>query len=167
MALFKIRKSFCFGVLLLLSSFSHANSPQNIYGITSSILSYVKWNIPAPSFCVVDNVSTVNTFNDTFLQKNLAFKAIAVSSNNLSEKKCDAIFFSQFTPSEEQKLINVLKAPPALSFSANNTECELGSVFCLYTSKSGKSSFKVNLDSLARTKIHLDPRVLLLAQKSE
>lgn len=167
MALFINRKSFCLGALLLVSSVSYANSTQNIYMMTFSILSYVKWSNPTPNFCIVDDPTTATAFAQIVDQKKSNLNIVHVSANHIVQKKCDAVFFTQFNPNIEQKIINSLKIPPALSFSTNNTDCEIGSVFCLYTSKTGKSLFKVNLDSLAKTKIHIDPRVLLLAQNSE
>lgn len=167
MAPFTNRKFFCFGVLLLLSSLSHANSNQSIFTITFSIMSYVKWSSQNTSLCVVDDQITQNELAVIASSKKPNLKVINVSSNNIANLKCDAIFFSKNSPSQEQNIINNLKTPPALSFSINNNDCEIGSVFCLYTSKGGKSLFKVNLDSLAKTKIHIDPRVLLLAQQTE
>lgn len=167
MALLKNRKSFCFGILLIFSSLSHANSTHNIYMMTLSILSYVKWTDENPTFCVIDSPSLSGIFSQTFKQQNSNFIVESISSNEVTNKRCDAIFLNQLTPNNEQKIINNVANRSTLSFSNNNLECEVGSVFCLYTSKVGNTRFKVNLDSLAKTKIHIDPRVLLLAQNSE
>lgn len=167
MAAFLNRKLFCFGALLLMSSLSYANSNHSIFTITFSIMSYVKWSNQNPNLCVVDDHTAQNELALIASSKKPNLNVINVSSNNISNLKCDAIFFSQNPPTQEQNIINNLKSPPALSFSSNNDDCEIGSVFCLYTTKTGKSLFKVNLDSLAKTKIHIDPRVLLLAQQQE
>lgn len=167
MVAFVNRKLFCFGALLLMSSLSYANSNHSISTITFSIMSYVKWANPNPNLCVVDDHTAQKELSLIASSKKPNLNVINVSSNNVSNLKCDAIFFSQNSPAQEQNIINNLKTPPALSFSSNNDDCEIGSVFCLYTSKAGKSLFKVNLDSLAKTKIHIDPRVLLLAQQQE
>lgn len=74
-------------------------------------------------------------------------------------------FFSTYTPREEQNIINNLKDAP-LTFSSNNTECKLGSAFCLYQNKT-RTSFKVNLASLSQSQARVDPRVLLLAKSTE
>lgn len=160
------RTLLCF-VLLIISSFSHANTTQNIYSMTASILGYVKWNTTTPSLCVIDNQALAQSFDLSFKQKKLNFKVVSLSNTELNAQHCDAVFFTESSPTTEQRLINHLKTPPALSFSNNNSDCEIGSVFCLYTSKQGRALFKVNLDSLARTKVHIDPRVLLLAKNSE
>lgn len=167
MALLINRKSFFIGLLLTFSSFCHANSSHNIYMMTLSILSYVKWTSDSPTLCVVENTNTTHLFTQTLNQQKSNFKVIPITANEISTRTCDAVFFSQTTPSFEQKTINNAANRSILSFSNNNAECEIGSVFCLYSSKSGNTRFKVNLDSLAKTKIHIDPRVLLLAQNQE
>ncbi|MFX7253454.1 YfiR family protein, partial [Acinetobacter baumannii] len=53
-----------------------------------------------------------------------------------------------------------------LSLSINNPECEVGSIFCLYN-QNNYTTFKVNLDALSHSKVHIDPRVLLLAKNAE
>lgn len=167
MALFKNRKYFCLGTLLLISSLSYASSNQNIYIMTLSIMSYVNWSNSVPNFCIIDNPSISNEFAQTASSKKFNLNILNATSSNLADKNCDAIFFTKSSPLEEQKIINASKIPPALSFSTNNVDCEIGSTFCLFNSKAGKSSFRVNLDSLAKTKVHIDPRVLLLAKRSE
>ncbi|MFW2735488.1 YfiR family protein, partial [Acinetobacter baumannii] len=48
----------------------------------------------------------------------------------------------------------------------NNPESEVGSIFCLYN-QNNYTTFKVNLDALSHSKVHIDPRVLLLAKNAE
>ena len=167
MAFFNFKKSIYLGVLLSLCSLSHANSTHNIYMMTLSILSYAKWDNSSPKLCVVDNASVSELFNQTFSKQHTRFQVSAIQAQDLSSEKCDAVFFSQTTPLVEQKLIASSINRSILSFSKSNHDCEIGSIFCLYSAKSGNTQFKVNLDSLSKSKIHIDPRVLLLAQSSE
>ncbi len=167
MAFFNFKKSLCLGILLSFCSLLHANSTHNIYMMTLSILSYVKWDNSAPKLCIIDNPAASELFNKTFTQQQTRFQVSAIQAQDLSSKKCDAVFFSQTTPLMEQKLIASSINRSLLSFSKSNYECEIGSIFCLYSAKTGNTQFKVNLDSLAKAKIHIDPRVLLLAQSSE
>lgn len=167
MASFINIKSFCIGLLLSFSSLCYANSTHNIYMMTLSVLSYVKWTNENPSLCVVDDPNISNLFTHTFTQQKSNFKVYPIKASEISSKSCDAVFFNEVSPSFEQKTINNSLNRSILSFSNNNSDCEIGSVFCLYTAKSGNTRFKVNLDSLAKTKIHIDPRVLLLAQNQE
>ena len=91
----------------------------------------------------------------------------SISADELKSTYCDAVFFTQTPANTQQQLLNQSLNPAILSFSTNNSECEIGSSFCLFSAKSGHTLFRVNLDSLARSKIHVDPRVLLLAKNPE
>ena len=167
MAIFKIKKAVLISLLLLMCSFSHANSNQNIYQMTLSILSYAKISSPQPDLCLIDNTVALAEFNQIILKQNSKIKAQNIHDYELNKTNCDVIFFSKSSPTVEQKLIGESLNKSILSFSTNNEDCEVGSVFCLYSNKAGITKFKVNLDSLAKTKIHVDPRVLLLAQNME
>lgn len=167
MALFSNRKSILLAFIIGMSSQTYADSTHNIYMMTLSILSYVKWSSPTPTLCVVDDANTTQQLNQAMRSQPSPLKLDLINNNELETKHCDAVFFSQSTPLSEQKLINKSKNTAVLSFSRNNSECEIGSVFCLYSAKNGNTLFKVNLDSLAKSKIHVDPRVLLLAKNSE
>lgn len=167
MAYFINRKTLCLGILLSFSNYSPANSPHNIFMMTLSILSYAKWNTPNPLLCVVENPNYTTQFNHYIKNTKSSFTASPIHSSELRTRECDAVFFSNTTASTEQTLINTSLNPSILSFSSNNNECEIGSAFCLSTNKTGNTIFKVNLDSLAQSKIHIDPRVLLLAKNSD
>lgn len=163
----KLIKILLVGGLLVFSNFSIANSTHNIYMMTLSILSYVKWNNPPATLCILENNYVTQQFSSYLKSQNLAFTVKDINSNDVKSTNCDAIFFSNTTPAIEQKLINIALTQSILSFSTSNNECEIGSVFCLNNAKNGNTVFKVNLDSLARSKVHVDPRVLLLAKNSE
>lgn len=167
MALYLKLKCLLIASLIAVSSQTQANSTQNIYTMTLSILSYVKWEPTKPNLCVINDLNvTQQLFQASKIQKN-TLKIETINNNEIETKHCDAIFFTETTPQSEQKLINRSKNSNVLSFSRSNPDCEIGSTFCLYASKAGSTLFKVNLDSLAKSKIHIDPRVLLLARNSE
>lgn len=161
------RKNFCLGVLLCTSNLSLANSSHNIYVTTLSILSYATFANAKPSFCIVNNPSMANQFTIFVQQNKYNLSMRSISADELKSTYCDAVFFTQTPANTQQQLLNQSLNPAILSFSTNNNECEIGSSFCLFSAKSGHTLFRVNLDSLARSKIHVDPRVLLLAKNPE
>ena len=167
MATYKINKPFYFFILLSLSGFGYANSNHDIYMMTLSILSYAKMPSENLDLCIVDNQDLANNFQQRVQQQDLKYKIQTISSKDLPLTSCSAVFFSKAQPNVEQKLIRELHNKSVLSFSSNNDQCEIGSAFCLYKSKNGNTLFKVNLDSLAKSRVHIDPRVLLLAQNME
>ncbi|WP_228203368.1 YfiR family protein [Acinetobacter sp. CFCC 10889] len=135
--------------------------------MTLSILSYVKWSNDSPTLCVIDNSNAVKQFNLSMKAQNSTLIVKSISQDAMKTIECDAAFFSNTSALTEQKLINTSFKKNMLSFSTSNNDCEIGSSFCLQNAKNGNTIFKVNLDSLARTKVHVDPRVLLLAKNSE
>ena len=161
------RKKFCLGVLLCTSNLSLANSSHNFYVTTLSILSYAKFTNATPSFCIVNNPSIANQFTIFAQQSKYNLNIHSIKADELKSTYCDAVFFTQTPANTQQQLLNQSLNPAILSFSTNNSECEIGSSFCLFSAKSGHTLFKINLDSLARSKIHVDPRVLLLAKNPE
>ena len=138
---------------------------QSVPNIVYSILSYAKWSKASPSICIINN----HELADKFLAAQTSFqnyKIINLNISNLKSTQCDSIVFSTFSSREEQQILNSTVNFPSLSISTNNSQCEEGSAFCLYR-KNQQLSFKINLESLSRSKVHIDPRVLLLAKQAE
>jgi hypothetical protein len=79
--------------------------------------------------------------------------------------QCDVIYFGDISPQQQQK-VSGSKDHPVLTISESNPDCELGSMFCLNIDSS-PVTFKVNLDSLSKSGIHVNPNVLLLGRKKK
>ena len=168
MALFINIRTIWLSCLLIFSTTIHANSTHNLYMMTLSILSYTKWKNNTATFCIIPtNPQIMQSFQDNLKTQNMTLSVKTITAQQLSNVYCDIAFFSHTTPEQEQKLIQESLNKNILTFSTDNIDCEIGSVFCLYTSKLGKSQFKLNLDSLSKSKVHVDPRVFLLAKNSE
>ena len=154
-------------LLLGLGHVSTAYANPNIYALTLSIMSYSKWNnVATPTLCVMGNPQAATALQNQVKQNAYNYKVIAISGNQLLKSNCQAIFFSTTAPAAQQQFINSYPQKGLLSLSNNNIECEVGSIICFYNGKN-QSSFKINLDALSQAKVHIDPRVLLLAKNSE
>ncbi|WP_228153056.1 YfiR family protein [Acinetobacter indicus] len=77
--------------------------------------------------------------------------------DDLKQTSCQVIVFSNLSPREEQNILNSTVRYPALSISTTNPAYELGSVFCLYQKKNQQYSFKVNMQSLTQSQVHIAP----------
>ena len=151
----------CFNTVL-------ANSSYNVYVITLSILSYSQLsNAKSTNLCVVDNPSAQTQLQHYIRELNYRYSVKSITEDHVNASQCDAVFFSSTAPQQQQQLLNANQGQGILSFSTNNIDCEIGSTFCLYSTRNGSTSFKVNLDNLSRSKIRVDPRVLLLAKRAE
>lgn len=156
----------CIG-LSLLSGLATAGHTHNVYTLTLAILSYTKWDSKKPLLCVLENHDITSIFQEQIEHKKASFNVTSIGERDLSNNKCDAIFFSPNIPIIQQN--NIIKnnfRPFMLSFTENNLECEGQVIFCLYKRKD-QYTFNVNLDTLARSRLHIDPRVLLLAKNME
>ncbi|KAF2370119.1 YfiR family protein [Acinetobacter baylyi] len=158
---------FLLSLLYIFTRACFASPIQNFYALTLSIMSYSKW--PAdnvPTLCIIDNPTVANSFQSQVKQQSYSYKIQAIPASSFSKTQCQAVYFSNLSPQQQQNLINSYPTRNVLSFSSNNSDCEIGSIFCLYQQK-GNATFKVNLDSLSRSQIRIDPRVLLLAKNAE
>ncbi|WP_423772596.1 YfiR family protein [Acinetobacter gerneri] len=149
---------------LVYSSNLFAYTSHNIYTTTLSILSYVKWNTTTPNLCVVDTAAVANQFQQVSKQLKYPYVISSIKLESFTSNNCSAIFFSHTPIATQQQFLNRYSI---LSFSMNNKDCELGSAFCLVSKLNGDTSFKINLDALTRARVHVDPRVLLLAKNVE
>jgi hypothetical protein len=162
--------TFKFNFLLIVSvffsTFTFASTPSNVPTIVYSILSYAKWQKTNPTVCIVNNQELTNKFNNTPTTSTNNYKITNIAATELRNTACNAIVFSTLSPKEEQYLLNNVINFPALTISTNNSQCEEGSAFCLYK-RNQQLSFKVNLESVSQSRVHIDPRVLLLAKHGE
>ncbi|MCH7337713.1 YfiR family protein [Acinetobacter sp. NIPH 2699] len=156
-----------FVVLCSTSQFCYATSNHSFYELALSILSYSKWsNTTRPTICVLDNSEAAAQFQVNIRQLAYDYQVLPVNIKDFTKTDCHVVYFSTTSPQQQHSLIQSYPSRSLLSLSANNPACEVGSIFCLYNKKNF-STFKVNLDALSDSKVHIDPRVLLLAKNAE
>ena len=159
-------------LLLLVASIAtnqicYAISNHSFYELALTILSYSKWsNTTRPTICVIDNPDAALQFQTSIKQLSYDYQVQAVTAKDFTKTECHVAYFSTTIPQQQQSLIQAYPSRSLLSLSTNNPDCEVGSIFCLYHKKTF-STFKVNLDALSYSKVHIDPRVLILAKNAE
>jgi len=154
-------------VVITTSGLCYAISNHSFYELALTILSYSKWpNTTRPTICVIDNPEATNQFQASVKELSYDYQVQAVSAKEFSKTQCHVAYFSTTSPQQQQNLIQSYPSRFLLSLSTNNSTCEIGSIFCLYNKKTF-STFKVNLDALSYSKVHIDPRVLILAKNTE
>ena len=143
------------------------------------IMSYTRW-IPPPTpvnFCIVaakhaaalehldslaPNIANTTPSNTATAENRIVISKPDYDAAKLSAQ-CDVIYFGNISPADQQKVIATRQNHPILTISEDN-DCEIGSSFCLQTTSS-PITFLVNLDSLTRSGVRVDPNVLLLGKK--
>lgn len=152
---------------IIISQQISAKHSHDMYTLTLSIMSYTKWNTAKPIFCILEDHIATAAFQKYSNQEKQPYIITPITESNIAETHCDALFLTNQTPKELQN--NILSSnfkPFRLSITTNNNECEGEVIFCLYKRKN-TYSFSVNLDALSKSKLHIDPRVLLLAKNME
>lgn len=145
---------------------SNPDEETQVTTIIAGIISYSSWpNIHGlPHLCLSTTARYQNSLRDrSTIHRDLPYIPITImdiGENTLSQ--CDAIYFGNETPLQQKKVLQQHQSPLLLIAEQNNT-CEIGSAFCLEF-KHNSVTFSVNLDSLARCKVRVNPAVLLLAK---
>jgi hypothetical protein len=89
----------------------------------------------------------------------------ALGSGQLGAR-CDAVYAGGTNASEWQLLRLQLAGHPILTITEDDPQCSAGSMFCLDTAgPDAQVGFAVNLDSVARSGVQVNPRVLLLGRR--
>lgn len=154
----------------------HATTPpSNADRLVSGIMSYTSWDDEPEqiNFCIVDGPAkfiSTNIFNppSLLLKPNkvqilhLKTHDIIDRSDSLYEQACNVLYFASTSDELQHKLLNNNHAK-VLSISENNSECSIGSSFCLFKQNS-KYHFKVNLNNLRSSRVRVNSKVLKLSQ---
>ncbi|MBJ7221292.1 MULTISPECIES: YfiR family protein [unclassified Brenneria] len=142
-------------------------SADQLYQTVAGIISYSHWPTQnkLPTLCIFSSAYFLSTLTAPPLsQKKPTFHSVILNKiHDFSPSRCDAVYFGQESVSEQIKIINTAPAHPLLTITEQNQECIYGSAFCLIFFNK-KVSFSVNLDSLSRTGIRVNPEVLILAR---
>ncbi|MEC7120197.1 MAG: YfiR family protein [Pseudomonadota bacterium] len=129
------------------------------------ILNYTRWSIPNPiHLCVVDSPQYVQALQLIQTESRNQVQVLAKSAKEPDlTQQCHVLFFVHTPPEQQQAILNQRGVHQILSLSLNNTDCVVGSSFCL-TMRQGVPSFSVNLDSLKQSGIRISSNVLMLAK---
>ncbi|MFS8975653.1 YfiR family protein [Cupriavidus necator] len=77
---------------------------------------------------------------------------------------CDALYVGVMNEARRKRLSAELTGRPVLVITEQDFECEVGSMFCLNI-RDNQVSFRVNLDTLGRSGVHVHPGVLQLGRR--
>lgn len=138
---------------------------KSVRSMVSGIISYTRWPQPEqpPTLCIFSSARYRNALI-TAEGSPVTYHPIMVHSHREAlNAGCAAIYFGSESPEQQTELQNMLNARPTLLISEQNAECRIGSSFCLLFN-TDKVTFAVNLDSLSRSGVRVNPDVLMLAR---
>ncbi|VFR26196.1 Uncharacterized protein YfiR precursor [plant metagenome] len=139
----------------------------SVAAVVLGILSYARW--PGMSAELRLCVLAPTQYADALLgqpQVSVGRKVISqrymVDSPELAHA-CDAIYTGVLKAEEKRALYRHLNGQAVLSISEDDPECAVGPMFCLDVSDA-QVAFQVNLDSVARSGVRINPNVLKLGR---
>jgi hypothetical protein len=136
------------------------------------IISYTRWpkHLAAQHLCVVGQPSHAGALAAGPTQIGgipLIVSHTALPADDIGQA-CDTVYAGALTESETDMLHRELSGHPVLTITENDPSCSGPSMFCLDTNGAGGSVFfAVNLDSVARSGVLVNPRVLLLGRRKK
>lgn len=139
----------------------------SVAAVVLGILSYARWpGLPADlRLCVL----APTQYADALLRqpqvsagRKIIPQRYRVDSPALAHA-CDAIYTGVLTAEEKRALYRHLNGHAVLSISEDDPECAVGPMFCLDVGDA-QVAFQVNLDSVARSGVRINPNVLKLGR---
>lgn len=136
------------------------------------IISYTRWpEKPAMQrLCIVGQPSHAGALLAGPIQ--LGGTELAVTRNALQGgdigRNCDTVYAGTLGEDETTTLRRQIAGHPVLTIAEDDPSCSSLIMFCLDTNGTGPDvAFVVNLDSVARSGVMVNPRVLLLGRRKK
>lgn len=141
---------------------------QAVASTVFGILSYTRWPTEPQTIrlCVIGPTE----YADELLKGGVlpGGRRIAVRRMHLDDTsllaECDGVYAGMLADDAWRRLTARTAGKPLLSVSERQDLCHIGGMFCLDVRPSGVS-FEINLDSVARSGVRVNPRVLQLARR--
>ena len=147
-----------------------AHSHQLVAEVVLGILSYARWPDAASrsnkQLCLVGPTEFADTLRDTaisFPGWNPSVQRVSPDYQDIATD-CQAIYTGVLLENERAQLSARLEGQPVLTISEQNDSCEVSTLFCLRI-EDGRVGFEVNLDSVERSGIRINPNVLRLGSR--
>lgn len=138
---------------------------KNVRSMVAGIVSFTRW--PAlsgpPRLCIFASSRFAGVLADG---TNASLPYLPVVINNEQEalaSHCNGFYFGSESPIYQMELLQKHPSKALLLIAEQNPECIIGSAFCLLINNEN-IRFSVNMDTLSRSGVRVNPDVLLLAR---
>lgn len=133
------------------------------------IIGYTRWPVEPPELrlCVVGPAD----FADDLLTGATQPSGRPVLAGRIGPegslgRDCDVVYLGRIGEAERRQVFAQLAGHPVLSIGEQDDSCTVGSMFCLQV-RGTEVSFQINLDSVARSGVRVNPKVLQLGRRKE
>lgn len=133
--------------------------------MVSSIVEYSRWPDARQNvrLCVVGPVDHADLLNDGPLSRGRTLRATRISAGSVSAANCDAVYLGRMGLTDQRQIATSLMGAAVLTIAENDPACRSRAMICLLFESSGLS-FRINLDSVSRSQVRIDPRVLRMGE---
>ncbi|MCM3608498.1 YfiR family protein [Cupriavidus pauculus] len=142
--------------------------PELVARVVMSLLSYARWPNERESLRLcIDNSAR---FAGKLMEGGTLSTGRLVETQRVDmladpmPADCDALYLGPMTEARRKKLLADFVGRPVMVIAEEDFECEGGSMFCLNI-RENQVSFRINLDAIARSGIHVHPGVLQLGRR--
>lgn len=131
------------------------------------ILSYTEWPTRRDPvrLCMTGVSHRAQRIGTEPLTDGRRVSVMRLAPSAVSAAQCDAIFMGQIAAPDRAQLINRLGNAAIVTITDADPACEYGAMFCLRTTPEGMT-FDLNIGSVARSRVRIDPRVLALSRRA-
>lgn len=151
---------------------SEASPDAAVAQTVNGILSYARWpdqtHSSAITLCIIQPVryaTFLTPDGSAFAGRPLKVMTLPFDSPLLATQ-CDAIYSGRTTPEQQNDLHLRLEGHAILTIGEEDNACGLLNAFCLVITPL-HTGFKLNLDTLSRSGVRVNPAVLQLAREKE
>ncbi|ATF48509.1 YfiR family protein [Citrobacter sp. C348] len=141
---------------------------KSVRAMVSGIVSYTRW--PAlsgpPKLCIFSSSRFTSVLQDTHAGALPYLPVIVHTQQDSVVAQCDGFYFGTESPTFQVELKSQFPTKALLLIAEQNTECVIGSAFCLIINNE-EVRFSVNMDSLSRSGVRVSPDVLMLARNNK
>lgn len=142
--------------------------PDAVARVVMSLLSYARW--PAERETVRLCVDGSARYAGKLMEGGTLSTGRLVEARRVDTlpaslaSDCDALYLGPMNDARRRALTAYFIGKPVLVVTEEDFECEGGSMFCL-SIREHQVSFRINLDAIARSGIHVHPGVLQLGRR--
>lgn len=98
-------------------------------------------------------------------QRSIVVQKVANPSDDIVAQ-CDALYIGVLDDVTWRRIFTKILGHPILTVSERVSDCKGGSMVCLDIDENLNVQFEVNLDSVARSRVRINPQVLKLGRRS-
>ncbi len=136
--------------------------------LVRSIVEYSRWpdNPRSLSLCIVGTASHAKDISDAVLTDGRRIEPRHLVADRLDPSSCKIVYIGEMSLSAMRNINERVRGKAVLTIAEDDPGCRSRSMFCIrYFPRS--ISFGMNIDSISRSGVRVDPRVLRLTTVEE